>query len=126
MCWAKLPVRGSVSFHRLLRRALELLRVHQMDIRFAKDAEILVLLHQLAVLRRQVKRPRLTWSDRAVIVLLAQLLPRDRLRSFLVSPQMILDWHRSLVRWRWTYPHCRPCRPTLPAETVELICRLAL
>jgi hypothetical protein len=58
---------------------------------FAKDAEILVLRHQLAVLRRQVKRPRFTWSDRALIVLVAQLVPRDRWRAFLVSPQTILD-----------------------------------
>ncbi len=90
-----------------------------------KDAEILVLRHQLAVLRRQVVRPRFTWSDRALVALLAGLVPRERWRSFLVTPETILGWHRSLVRKRWIYPRRRPGRPTLPEETVELICRLA-
>jgi transposase len=88
----------------------------------AKDAEILVLRHQLAVLRRQVARPRFTWSDRAMISLLSGLVPRERWRCFLVKPRTILDWHRSLVRRHWTYPHRRPGRPAL---TVELICCLA-
>ena len=91
---------------------------------FAKDAEILVLRHQLAVLRRQVTRPRFTWSDRALIALLAGLVPRERWSAFLVTPKTILDWHRRLVRRRWTYPHRRPGRPALPEETVELIVRL--
>jgi transposase len=91
----------------------------------AKDAEILVLRHQLAVLRRQVARPRFNWSDRAVIALLSGLVPCQRWSAFLVTPQTILDWHRRLVRGHWTYPHRRPGRPVLPAETVELICRLA-
>ncbi len=90
-----------------------------------KDAEILVLRHQLAVLRRQVARPRFNWSDRAVIALLSGLVPRQRWSSFLVTPKTVLDWHRRLVRGRWTYPHRQPGRPVLPAETVELICRLA-
>jgi hypothetical protein len=89
------------------------------------DAEILVLRHQLAVLRRQIARPRLTWSDRALITLLASLVPRRQWCSFLVTPRTILDWHRSLVRRRWTFPHRRPGRPTLLHKTVELICRLA-
>jgi transposase len=91
----------------------------------AKDVEILVLRHQLAVLRRQVARPHFTWSDRALVAFLAGLVPRERWRSFLVSPQTILGWHRSLVRGRWTYPHRRPGRPVLAEQTVELICRLA-
>jgi transposase InsO family protein len=90
----------------------------------AKDAEILVLRHQLAVLRRQVARPRFTWSDRALVALLAGLVPREHWRSFLVSPQTILGWHRSLVKKRWTYPHRPPGRRGLGKETVELICRL--
>jgi len=92
--------------------------------RFAKDAEILVLRHQLAVLRRQVTRPRFTWSDRALIALLAGLVPRERWSAFLVTPKTILDWRRRLLRRRWTYPHRRPGRPALPEETVELIVRL--
>jgi putative transposase len=110
--------------YRLLHRLLGLLRVHQMDA-LSKDAEILVLRHQLAVLRRQVGRPGFSWSDRALIALLASLVPRQRWRSFLVTPQTVLDWHRRLVRQRWTYAHRRPGRPSLPDETVELICRLA-
>ena len=70
-------------------------------------------------------RPRFNWSDRALVSLLSSLVPRDRWRSFLVTPQTVLDWHRRLVRRRWTYPHRHPGRPTLPYETVELICRLA-
>ena len=108
----------------LLRRVIEGLRVHWSD-SAAKDAEILVLHHQLAVLRRQVPRPRFTWSDRALVALLAGLVPRQRWSSFLITPQTILDWHRSLVKRRWTYPHRRPGRPALPDGTVELILRLA-
>jgi len=110
--------------YRVLRRLFGLLRVHRMDA-LAKDAEILVLRHQLAVLRRQVGRPRFSWSDRALVALLAGLVPRDRWRGFLVTPQTVLDWHRRLVRRHWTYGHRRPGRPPLPDETVELICRLA-
>jgi transposase InsO family protein len=91
----------------------------------AKDAEILVFRHQLAVLRRQVARPRFTWSDRAVVTLLAGLVPRERWGSFLATPQTILGWHRALVRRRWTYPHRRPGRPAFPDETIQLICRFA-
>jgi len=115
----------ALSFlYRLFRRVLEVVRIHWSDTA-AKDAEILVLRHQLAVLRRQVTRPRSTWSDRALVALLARLVPRELWGSFLVTPQTILGWHRSLVRRRWTYPHRRPGRPTLPNETMELICRLA-
>ena len=115
----------ALSFlYRLVRHVLELIRVHRMDAE-AKEAEILVLRHQLAVLRRQVARPRFTWSDRALLSLLSGLVPREQWRSFLVTPRTILDWHRSLVRRHWTYPHRRPGRPALAAETVELICRLA-
>jgi putative transposase len=91
----------------------------------AKDAEILVLRQQLAVPRRQVPRPRCTWSDRALVAALAGLVPRDRWAAFLISPGTILRWHRALVRRRWTYPHRHGVRPPLPEETVELILRLA-
>jgi len=97
----------ALSFlYRLFRRVLEAASVRRSDAA-AKDAEILVLRHQLAVLRRQVARPRLTWSDRALISMLASLVTRERWGSFLVTPQTILGWHRSLVRKRWTYPHRR-------------------
>jgi putative transposase len=110
--------------YRLAHRALGFVRVHRMD-DIAKDAEILVLRHQLAVLRRQVARPRFNLSDRAVIALLSGLVPRQRWSAFLVTPKTILDWHRRVVRGHWTYSHRRPGRPVLPAETVELVCRLA-
>ena len=115
----------ALSFlYRSFRRVLEVVRVHWSDTA-AKDAEILVLRHQLAVLRRQVTRPRFTWSDRALVALQARLVPRERWASFLVAPQTILEWHRSVVRRRWTFPHRRPGRPALPKETMELIWRLA-
>ncbi len=115
----------AISFvYRLVHRVAELLRIHRMDTA-AKDAEILVLRHQLAVLSRQVARPRFSWSDRALIVTLAKLVPRERWAAFLVTPETILRWHRALVRRRWTYPHRGPGRPPLPDQTVELIVRLA-
>ncbi len=107
----------------LVRRFAEAVRIHQMD-GVAKDAEILVLRHQLALLQRQVARPRFTWSDRALVSALARLVPRERWACFLVTPATILRWHRALVRRRWTYPHRKPGRPVLSQETVELIIRL--
>jgi transposase InsO family protein len=116
---------AALSFlYRLACRALELVRVHRMKA-FAKDVEILVLRHQLSVLRRQVKRPKLTWSDRALMALFSSFVPRERWSSFLVTPATILDWHRRLVSRRWTFPHRKPGRPALPAETVEHVVRLA-
>ena len=76
----------ALSFpYRLVRRIIEFLCIHHMDA-VAKDAEIFVLCHQLVVLRRQVARPRFTWSDRAVIATLATLVPRQRWAAFLVTP----------------------------------------
>jgi putative transposase len=90
-------------FYRLVRRVVELLRVNHRDA-VAKDAEILVLRQQLAVLRRQVARPQFSWSDRAFVTALAGLVPRERWAGFLISPETILRWHRALVRRHWTYP----------------------
>jgi transposase InsO family protein len=110
--------------YRLVRRVVEFARVHRMS-DVAKDAEVLLLRHQLVVLRRQVARPRFCWSDRAFVASLAGLVPRERWGAFLITPGTIMRWHRALVRRRWTYLHRRPGRPGLPDDTVDLIVRLA-
>jgi putative transposase len=115
----------ALSFlYRFVVRVLKAIRIHRMD-EAAKDAEIFVLRHQLAVLQRQAARRRFTWSDRAILSALTRLVPRERWASFLVTPETILRWHRALVRRRWTYPHGSHGRPALAQETVELILRLA-
>ena len=77
----------------------------------AKDADIPILRHQVAVLHRQVKTPKLLWADRAVLAALARLLPRGQLR-LIISPQTLLWWHADLVRRRWAYPGRSPRRLT--------------
>ena len=91
----------------------------------AKDLEILVLRHQLAVLRRQAPRPKLEPPDRALLAAISRVLPRTRWPCFLVTPQTLLRWHRRLVAGAWTYPHRRPGRPFLDPDTQGLIVRLA-
>jgi hypothetical protein len=90
----------------------------------AKDAELLVLRHEVAVLRRQVSRPKVNWADRAVLAGLARLLPRPAWRGLFIEPATVLRWHRDLVRRRWSYPHQRG-RPAVAAEVYVLVLRLA-
>jgi len=72
---------------------------------FAKDVELVLLRHQLAVLARQQARPNLRPADRAFIAALARLLPPRHRHGLVVTPATLLRWHRGLVRRRWTYPH---------------------
>src|SRR5712671_3091270 len=90
-----------------------------------KDVEIDVLRHQLAVLHRQVARPRYAPTDRLVLATLARLLPRERWSAFLVTPATLLRWHRELVRRRWTYAREPRWRKGLDPGLVKLILRLA-
>jgi putative transposase len=91
----------------------------------AKDLEILVLRHQLTVLRRQVARPRLEPTDRVLLTAVSRVLPRGRWSCFFVKPETLLRWHRRLVAGAWTYPRRGQGRPPLDHGIQELIIRLA-
>jgi hypothetical protein len=90
-----------------------------------KEIEILVLRHQLAVLRRCTPRPRISWLDRAVVAALTRLLPARRRLGLLVTPATILRWHQQLVSRRWATQSARPGRPAIPAGLRAFAIRLA-
>jgi putative transposase len=102
LCWLALLARSSAS----------------------KDAEILVLRQEVAVLRRVNPKPQLGWTDRAALAALSRLLPRGLRAHRIVTPGTLLRWHRRMVTRKWTQPRS-PGRPPLDSRLVELIVRLA-
>jgi hypothetical protein len=108
----------------LLRQILQMLTQLARD-DGAKDVELLVLRHEVAVLRRQVHRPDLQPTDRVVLTALSRLLPRRRWSAFFVTPATLLRWHRQLIARHWTYPHARPGRPPVDRTVRTLVLRLA-
>jgi putative transposase len=111
------------ALYLLFRRSLGMASLRLRSREF-KELEIVVLRHELAVLRRQVSRPRLDEPDRVFLAAAGQLLGRGT-RSFFVRPDTLLGWHRQLVRKRWTYARRRPGRPAVADEIRELVLRLA-
>jgi len=111
-------------FYLALRRVLGLLVLRGRTER-SKDLELVVLRHELGILRRQVHRVDLQPADRAFLAAASGVLDRRRWDSFVVRPATLLRWHRRLVAKHWTYPHRRPGRPPIDAAIRDLILRLA-
>jgi putative transposase len=109
--------------YRAFVRILQLLRLSRRD-SDELAIEVVMLRHEVSVLRRQVTRPALQPSDRALLAGLSRLLGRSRQGRFFVKPETLLRWHRDLVGRRWTYPG-RPGRSRVSAGTVEIVLRLA-
>jgi putative transposase len=91
----------------------------------SKELEILVLRHELALLRRQARQPKLTRADRSLLAALSRSRPRVDWARFPVKPETLLRWHRQLVARRWTHAHRAPGRPRLKSSLRSLILRLA-
>ena len=107
----------------ILRRVLELVTLRFRSSAF-KELEIVVLRHELAVLRRRTRRPVLTTADRMFLAAASRLVPRAKWRSFIVTPATLLDWHRRLVARHWTDAAGRG-RPSVHRDVRELVVRLA-
>jgi putative transposase len=107
----------------LLRRLVQL--VPGSSNHLNSDVEIVVLRHQLKVLKRQTGRPRLRRRDRVFMAAMSRVLPRVRWSSFVVSPQTLLRWHRELVRRKWSFRRTSSGgRPPISGEVRELILRM--
>jgi putative transposase len=89
-----------------------------------KDVEILALRHEVAVLRRASPRPRMSWTDRAVLAALTRIMPKSLRARRIVTPGTLLRWHQRLVAAKWRQPRT-PGRPPVPDELAALIVRLA-
>lgn len=108
----------------VLRQVLQMLTQLARD-GGAKDVELLVLRHEVAVLRRQVHRPDLQPADRVVLAALSRLPPRGRWSAFFVTPATLLKWHRQLIAKHWTHPPLRRGRPPIDTEVRVVVLRLA-
>src|SRR5829696_8852273 len=98
------PAMFYALFYAIIRRGLRM-NVISSD----TEAEVLVLRHELAVLRRQIKRPKLRRRDKLFLSAMSRMLPRERWAAFIVTPATLVRWHRELLRRKWTYRH-RPAQ----------------
>ena len=101
--------------YQVLRQILQMLTELARD-GGAREVELLVLRHELAVLRRQVQRPKLEPADRVVLAALSRLMPRERWSAFFVTPAPLLRWHRQLVARHWTLCRSKVGSATLRAD----------